>query len=103
MRKVIIGSEEPHLICPCGSEYLNQVRYDIDAGGVQISQCATSASSQTEPTPKEHEKSGPRQSIRIVFDCEECDLQPVLIILQYKGVTFFDWVYSEERLAEVRG
>ena len=81
------------LKCPqCKEAWLHQTRAhvafrDDEDGPGTVTECAcgVSAARRSNTLP------GRRDSLRITFQCEQCDGDMVLMIMQHKGQTLFYW------------
>ena len=90
------GSE---LFCPqCGGSWLHHVQVDVfsreedqPSQKITIDQAgnmSTIRNSIENPSLR-------RDGLRITFDCEMCDIDLALTIVQHKGQTFLNWELSE--------
>ena len=95
-----MDSLTPPVECPnCGGEYLHHMQvevYERAEGERGHSRCTivTQEGVTTSDTPPPHVSGNPskyRNGLRIIFDCEHCDAQPRLVMLQHKGQTFSYW------------
>lgn len=85
--------EQGAVECPnCGSGYLHPVitkvidRKREDGEGIVTTVINGEVTQETDPDPP-----GRRNSVVIVFSCEDCDAEPELEMLHHKGQTYRTW------------
>ena len=109
MSKMVNFNDLNELVCPnCGSNYLHHYKVEVsdrgeddeyvlytsirtgDYPGCEGSSPYSTSVKQITNT-KSRNPSYRRHGLRVLFWCENCDIEPELMIAQHKGCTILEW------------
>lgn len=83
------------ITCPqCGGAYLHHgevVVYDRAGEDATTGSITSNETGQKKDAYMGRNQSPRRGGLTIKFDCEECDAEPILAIVQHKGSTYVYW------------